>query len=177
MSALNGKILAVVLAFASALGGVAWAEEAPPQCTAPEFRQMDFWLGEWDLSWEASPSMPAGRGVNTVTRALGDCAIEESFSGDETVGMLVGHSMSTFHVPSGQWRQTWVDNTGGYFALTGGVEGNRFVLTSTRLSERAPHLRMVFEEISSNSLTWRWQRSEDGSNWIDEWVIDYVRRS
>ena len=51
------------------------------------------------------------------------------------------------------------------------------VLVSTRISDAAPHQRMVYEDITENSLTWRWQRSADGgATWSDQWVIRYVRR-
>nr|WP_281719465.1 hypothetical protein [Nitrosomonas nitrosa] len=143
-------------------------------CDTPELQQMDFWLGEWDLSWQATDSMGAGRGHNSITRTLG-CVIEENFTGDVSTGNLIGRSLSTFHAPVGKWRQTWVDNAGGYFALIGGMEDERFILTNTRLSERAPHRRMVFEDITSDSITWRWQHSEDGEAWSDQWVINYVR--
>ncbi|MFO1185987.1 MAG: hypothetical protein U1E87_00120 [Alphaproteobacteria bacterium] len=70
-------------------------------------------------------------------------------------------SVSTYHTAPRLWRQTWVDNQGGYFALTGGPSGDKFILENTRISENAPYLRMVFEEISKDRLTWRWQRSRD----------------
>ena len=86
--------------------------------------------------------------------------------------------MSTYHVPSQQWRQTWVDNQGGYFALAGGPVGDDFILTLVRPTEQAPPQRMVFEDITQNSFTWRWQRSADsGATWTDQWVIYYVRRA
>jgi hypothetical protein len=86
--------------------------------------------------------------------------------------------VSLYHAPMRLWRQTWVDNQGGYFALTGGPEGDDFVLTNTRINDQMPHQRMVFEDITANSLTWRWQRSTDGgATWTDQWVIHYTRRA
>jgi hypothetical protein len=149
-----------------------------PQCTAPEFRQLDFWVGEWDVRWEAAPGQPAGNGANTIRRDLGNCVIYETFEGGPSTGNLVGYSVSTFHGPTSRWRQTWVDNQGGYFALVGGPMGDTFVLENSRLSDTAPYLRMVFEDITPTSITWRWQRSTDGgSSWSDSWVIHYTRRN
>lgn len=148
-------------------------------CAAAEFSQMDFWVGEWDVSWEASPGTPAGGGVNRITKILDGCVVQEAFDGGPSTGGLIGHSVSTFHSAPSLWRQTWVDNQGGYFALTGGpAPDGTFVLTNTRLNGRSPHLRMVFENIQANSLIWRWQRSTDGGvTWTDSWVINYRRRS
>lgn len=37
--------------------------------------------------------------------------------------------------------------------------------------------RMVFKNITENSLDWDWQRSEnDGKTWVDVWNIHYQRR-
>lgn len=142
------------------------AQNQPP-CSSPEYRQMDFWLGSWDVRWDDAPAsgIKAGSGTNEITRKFGDCVIEEHFRGGSTTGGLVGHSVSIYHAPIGRWRQTWVDNQGSYFALVGGPEDGRFVLTNSRLGEQAPHLRMVFEDIQPDSLTWRWQRSDDGKSW------------
>jgi hypothetical protein len=149
----------------------------PDRCTAPEFRQLDFWVGTWDVRWGASEGQAAGNGVNTVTRELGNCVIQEHFVGGPTTGDLMGLSVSTYHAGPGLWRQTWVDNQGGYFALTGGVSGEAFILENTRIVANAPFQRMTFEDITPNSLTWRWQRSTDaGATWTDAWVIYYQRR-
>lgn len=145
-------------------------------CAAEEFRQLDFWVGEWDVRWETSADQQAGTGRNIITHELDRCVIQEQFTGDASTNNLVGRSVSTYHAAIGQWRQTWVDNQGGYFALVGGPAGETFVLENSRLQPNAPYLRMVFEDITPTSLTWRWQRSSDaGQTWNDSWVIYYTR--
>ena len=146
-------------------------------CAASEFRQMDFWVGTWDVRWNKGGGTPAGAGTNIITREYADCVIQEAFDGGPATGNLIGHSVSTYHAPLGKWRQTWVDNQGGYFALIGGPEGDDFVLTSYRVSDNTPAQRMVFTDIGAHSLTWRWQRTTDsGATWSDSWVIYYTRR-
>lgn len=130
---------------------------APAVCTGPEFRQMDFWLGHWNVRWDASPGTPAGSSTNSITRSHGGCVVQEDFVGGPSTGGLLGRSVSVYHATAQRWRQTWVDNQGGYFALVGGPEGDRFVLVSSRLKDGTPAQRMVFEAITNNSLTWRWQ--------------------
>jgi hypothetical protein len=148
-----------------------------PPCSAPEFRQLDFWVGAWDARWEAAQGMPAGSGTNTITREYGNCVIQEQFDGGPVVG-LIGHSVSTYHAPTRVWRQTWVDNQGGYFALSGGRVGDIFILTSYQLNTSTPAQRMVFSDITENSFTWRWQSTADaGATWSDSWVIYYTRRA
>lgn len=165
----------VVATMACASADAQQAAQAPP-CSGPEFRQMDFWLGDWDARYANDPSMPAD-GRNVITRAYGGCVIQEQFDGGPAAQGLIGHSVSTFHAPLGKWRQTWVDNQGGYFALVGGPVGDDFVLENTRLTDTAPYMRMLFEDITPASFTWRWQQSTDaGATWEDQWVIYYSRR-
>ena len=168
----------IVICLAAVLHLHADAQAAPPSpCAAPEFRQLDFWLGDWVVRWDASPGVAAGRGTNRITRTLEHCVIQESFEGGPSTGNLVGHSVSTYHLPLHRWRQTWVDNQGGYFALVGGPAGDRFLLVSSSLHDNVPRQRMVFEDIQSDSLTWRWQQTTDGGKtWSDRWVIHYSRQ-
>ena len=157
------------------------AIEAPPpstSCRSAEYRQMDFWLGEWDLKWQA-PDGTSRSGQNIITRSpFGDCVITENFDGAPG-NNLKGMSVSTYSKPHGAWRQTWVDNQGGYFSLHGGLqEDGRFILEMDRLNNKGPYSRMVFENIKADSLTWRWQgKSEHDGDWADRWVIDYRRRN
>jgi hypothetical protein len=173
-----GGSIAVLLWCVSA-SVVAQTPPAPPAaaCSAPEYRQMDFWVGVWDVRWDAGPLVPAGHGTNVITREYDECVIREAFDGGPSTGGLIGHSVSTYHAPERRWRQTWVDNQGSYFALVGGPAGEDFVLVSHGLSDPRPQGRMIFEKITPNRLTWRWQKTADGGvTWTDAWVIFYERR-
>lgn len=162
------------------LSPIAWAQApaAPPPapCSGPEHRQMDFWLGRWAVRWAASPGQPAGSGTNTLTREFDGCVVRESFQGGGGPGALVGMSVSSYQRARQQWRQTWVDNQGGYIELAGGKEGEHFVLMTPLAADQRTRFRMRFEDIQADSLTWRWQRSQDaGATWQDQWVILYTR--
>jgi hypothetical protein len=142
-------------------------------CSGVEFKQIDFWLGDWDARWEASPGTPAGRGSNHITRTYDGCVTEEHFEG----GPLNGHSVSTYFARTKNWRQTWVDNQGGYIDLEGGPdEHGNFVLTTLARPGTAAASRMVFTDIKPDSFTWRWQATQDGRTWADSWVIRYTRK-
>jgi hypothetical protein len=91
---------------------------APAPCTSPESRQLDFWVGDWDLSWPGPAGKPGGTGTNHVEKTLGGCVIEEHFTGNPP-SRLLGHSVSTYNAREKAWKQTWVDNQGAYIDLTG----------------------------------------------------------
>lgn len=150
---------------------------AAAPCVGDQFHQLDFWLGDWDARWDAWPGQPAGHGRNRISRDFGGCVIHEHFDGGPSTGNLHGESWSLYQTQTHVWRQTWVDDQGGYFALTGGPEGDRFILVSKSITDNTPRQRMVFEDITPNSFTWRWQNTTDsGATWSDSWVIHYTRR-
>ena len=162
------KRIAIVLAM---LPSAAIAAQQPPSCAGAHHRELDFWVGDWNAQWRG------GSGTNHITRSYDGCVIEERFDGGP--GMhLKGHSISTYFVHTGDWRQTWVDNEGGYIPLGGGPDGHgRFVLTTLLANDKMLRTRMVFEDIRRNSFTWRWQKSADGRAWSDNWVIHYTRKT
>jgi len=46
---------------------------APPPCAAPEYRQFDFWIGDWNV-YGPDGSLA---GTNDVTRELDGCVLQE----------------------------------------------------------------------------------------------------
>jgi hypothetical protein len=169
------SLLVFVLVSSSAAPTAARAEEAaapPPPCQDPGFRQLDFWVGTWDLTWNG------GTGTNVITRdEYGDCVILERFADDEPGGFR-GTSMSTYDPHAELWRQTWVDNAGAYLDFTGGWDGERMTLGRTMERDgKSVMQRMVFHDIEADSLTWDWQTSTDGGEtWAMRWQIGYRRR-
>ena len=143
-------------------------------CDSPESRQLDFWLGEWELSY-VEDGKP-GKSRNRVSKILDGCAVLEEFSGAPGT-RLDGRSFSTYDRLTKRWKQTWVDNTAGYLDFAGGLEGGRMVLSrEMRRDGKAIGQRMVFQDIQRDSLKWLWQRSEDGgATWTTQWEIDYRR--
>jgi len=132
--------------------------------------ELDFWLGSWRARWEG------GEGTNTITRELDGKVVVERFEGRPSME-LTGYSVSVFDAEADLWRQTWVDDQGSYFALTGGAEGDTFVLRVSTVHGGVPvELRMVFYEIGVDSFRWLWERSVDaGATWSTAWEIDYMR--
>ena len=146
-------------------------------CLEPEYSQMDFWVGDWALSW-TTPDGKTGSGSNLITKQpFGNCVVTENFDGSPTIA-LKGLSVSTYHKPVKKWRQTWVDDTGGYFSLHGGPQDDgTFLLDMDRLNNQGPYRRMVWKNISDNALDWHWQgKNTVEEEWGDLWIIHYTRK-
>jgi hypothetical protein len=149
-------------------------ESATYGCDSPESKQLDFWLGDWELSF-VEDGKP-GRSRNRVTKILDGCAVLEEFTGAPGT-RLHGRSLSTFDRATGQWKQTWVDNSASYLDFSGGLVDDRMMFwRKVARGEREIWQRMVFRDVTRDSLKWLWQSSTDrGATWKTDWEIDYKR--
>jgi hypothetical protein len=144
----------------------------PPDPLGPD--ALDFWLGDWVLSWGDG----SGQGTNRIERGVGGRVIIETFEGHGPRGTLHGMSVSVREGDSGPWRQTWVDSTGGYIDLLGVEADGRISFQETSLEGDIEVIkRMVWLDVTPDTLRWEWQHSEDGgSTWAIVWSIAYRRR-
>jgi hypothetical protein len=97
----------------------------PASCAAPEFRQFDFFAGDWDTYDVADPSKLVAR--NRVTVVLDGCAVREVY---EQGDGLIGESLRIYDASRRRWHQSWVTNRGSLLLLNGGLEGERMVQRS-----------------------------------------------
>ena len=136
--------------------------------TNPE-NQFDFWLGEWDVTWDED-----GKGKNHILRIMDDKIIQENFSAPDLIGM----SVSSYDPERKLWCQTWVDNNGSYLDFTGGFENDKMILSRDAIVRaQACKQRMVWFNIEANQFDWNWERSDDGGeSWRMLWQIKYTRK-
>lgn len=145
-------------------------------CTAPEFSQFDFWIGNWQASWIDSEGK-VQTGTNIITKNLGGCVIEENFSTSDKT--FIGRSLSMYNPAKKMWQQTWVDNAGSYLDFTGGMDGDKMILWRKAITKSGKEVmqRMVFSDITTNSFTWNWESSSDeGVTWNLMWQISYKKK-
>ena len=134
----------------------------------------DFWLGEWNVSWDEGRL----RGRNSIAREYGGNVVYERFDGRPGID-LVGMSVSVYREAVDRWFQTWVDDSGNYFALQGGMEDGEMILLGEQSGPRGRvSLRMRFSDIRDDRFTWRWESSnDDGGTWQPLWELAYERAS
>jgi hypothetical protein len=123
------SIFAALVALAVLAGkDVATADQAatPPtpllSCSGPEYRQFDFWVGDWDAF---APGAATASARVRVTRILDGCAIREDY---QDVRGLVGTSVSTYDRSRQLWHQSWVTNRGQLLLLDGAFANGAMVL-------------------------------------------------
>jgi hypothetical protein len=120
--------LAVSCAAVPAFGAA--APSAPlhpsPGCNIPDYRQLDFWLGDWD-------TFDSGDTKASVARAHVDliaagCAVHERY--EQTDG-LIGDSILSFDPVRKRWQQTWVTNYGSLMVISGQFKDGALTLDGT----------------------------------------------
>jgi uncharacterized protein DUF1579 len=155
------------------------AEDSPANpCAAPQQRQFDFWLGNWKLSWPGDKPGETAHGANHISRILDGCVVQEQFDGSSDMH-LRGTSVSTFDARSGKWKQTWVDNEGGYLDFVGELKDGQMILSREGIRPDGAKVlqRMVWKNIGQDELDWSWEASEDGGKtWQVRWPIHYTRQ-
>lgn len=140
----------------------------------------DFWVGEWEVSWEEAEGK-TGIGINRIVYKLDSTVIQENFEILEgTQKGFKGTSISVFNPHNKVWHQAWADNQGGFYNFIGEITDTSkiFKTIPRELADGSVIIqRMVFYNIQANQLTWDWEHSFDGGeNWTLDWRIFYRRK-
>ena len=152
------------------------AKRAQAPCKfAPEFRQFDFWIGEWSVV-TAKGEMPAGD--SRIELTLGDCVIVENWTSKNS--LYAGKSYNVYNVAEKRWEQFWVDNGAGMIHFFGGLKDG--VMDFYTQDQAQPdgttnqrHLR--FFPLAPDKVRQFSQASADhGKTWTDEYDFIYTRR-
>jgi hypothetical protein len=153
---------------AGALGDPSSAAEPQPRpCAAPEHRQFDFWIGDWDV---ATPDGTV-RGRNVIEAIEGGCALRETYTTGRGYG---GTSLNFYDVARGGWHQTWIDNQGSPLHLDGGLDGDRMVLRGEAGSALQ---RITWTPLADGRVRQHWESSSDGgASWTTAFDGYYRRR-
>jgi hypothetical protein len=134
---MNARSAAAAFGLAAAVLGAPAAAAPPdaPRCAGPEYRQFDFWLGDWDAYDADALEKPAARVC--VDAILDGCAVHETYTG---VDGAVGESFSINDASRRVWHQTWVTNRGQLLVLEGEFRDGRMMLRATETTAAGPVL-------------------------------------
>lgn len=157
---------------------VFWASAQKP-CSRPEYRQFDFWLGEW----EAFGINGKKAGDSKISMLLDSCVILEEWTsaGIQQGLRFAGKSFNTWNAAKKQWQQTWVDNTGGSTAYTEGkYEANKIVFRTSpfAFSKDTMAVRQLsFFNLGPDKVRQLGEISKDnGIKWTVEFDLEYRRK-
>ena len=158
--------LASLVLFAATALPAQTAKPAP--CTASEYRQLDFWVGDWDAFDIDDQKVPAAHAQ--VSPILQGCSLLEDYQ--QTDG-LHGQSFSTYDRSRNVWHQTWVTNRGSLLVVEGKMEGDKLVLRGTDNIRHADY-RVTWERDSKGVRETAVSSKDGGKTWTP--VFDMVFR-
>ncbi|MFO1280885.1 MAG: hypothetical protein U1F51_00210 [Burkholderiales bacterium] len=147
----------------------ATAQAAP--CEAPEHRQFDFWLGEWNVH------TPDGKlaGVNRIEREYDGCVLHERY---DTGRGYRGESLNGYDAGRKLWHQTWMDNQGTVLLLEGRSRNGGMALEGKTVEAggRSTAHRITWTVLPDGAVRQHWESDEGGGEWKTVFDGRYTRR-
>lgn len=163
--------LATVPVFAQTQPAPPPAPKSSPCPVKPEYRQFDFWIGEWDVT-------DKGKKIanSSIQRIVGDCVVFENYF---QLDGYVGKSFNFFDAALGKWRQIWVDGLGKVSEFIGEYKDDamRFEGETHRSDGNKMLRRMTLSKLGPDRVRQYSERSLDGGKtWAAGIDFIYIRK-
>ena len=144
-----------------------------PCDTIAHARDLDFWVGDWDVY---NPAKQAA-GQSSVQNILGGCVVLENWAGGYGDS---GKSFNWYNTSTGEWQQTWVADQAYSTEYRGGrLEGNTMVFLADATTPQGTRAktRLSLMAIDPNRVRQHFEKStDDGKTWATTTDLLYVRR-
>lgn len=159
-----------VLAVVGMSPSTAIAQQAAPPatapCAAPEYHQLDFWVGHWDVYPTGKDKLVA----HSLIESVYGCGIRENWM---PLSNQPGGSLSVYVPDENHWEQFWIDSGGTRAFFTGGWNGKAMVITG---KWSGPLVRMSYTKNADGSVRqFGEQSTDDGKNWSPAFDFTYRR--
>jgi tetratricopeptide (TPR) repeat protein len=145
---------------------------AHPCVHLPEYRQLDFWIGEWDVVNTQGQSLA---GASSVQLILDQCVILENWTGGGT-----GKSFNHYDTRLKKWIQDWVDSqsTSVHFEGSADKAGVMHYYADDLDPQNKPIKRhLQFMPIDKDHVRQFSQASSDGGKtWSPQYDFTYIRK-
>ena len=169
-----------LLLFISSIFFITVAEAQNLPCSKPEFRQFDFWVGEWEAY---APNGKKG-GDSKISLILDSCVILEEWTstGAQQGLIYAGKSFNSYNDATKQWQQTWTDNTGNTTEfLRGEASNGKIVYYADKVTGPKGEIfmrRLTFTKLNNDKVRQLGERSDDGGKgWTTEYDLEYRRKN
>jgi len=142
-------------------GTPAAAQVSRPDCSSPEHRQFDFWVGDWEVTAGGTVA-----GTNLVTKRDDGCVLHEHWKGSRG---STGESWNFYDRSTGLWHQVWVDGTGGVLRFSGRYADGQLAMTGeSRANDGSKilHKLTFHDNAAEHTVRQVWEQSrDDGASW------------
>jgi hypothetical protein len=163
---LRVSVVAVVV-LSARIGGQAAGAVSPPQspkpgsCVAAEYRQFDFWVGDWDAFEGDGPTAKVAR--TQVDLILDGCVLRENYEGTDG---HKGQSFSVYDASRKVWHQSWVTNRGQLLIVEGKIQAGEMVLSGVdHAADRRTLVRGTWKPVSGGVRETGVTSADGGKTW------------
>ena len=138
----------------------------------PEYKQFDFWVGEWTVKQTGADQVV---GSSSIQKILDDCVVLENWTGGRG---NTGKSFNIYDSNTKKWEQYWVDSNGGRIFFSGHLNGTTMdYFADTDESGKKATRHLQFFNVGPDEVRQFSQRSEDGGKtWSVEYDFTYYRK-
>ena len=130
----------------------------PCACCGDEYKQFDFWIGDWVVYTNAEMV-----GFNKITKIEGDCALRENWK--SVVSSHTGTSYNFYDRNEKKWKHIWIGSDGMSLEVKGEFRDHKMSMTGDEYRDEKGN-RIL------NKVTWYvnpdgtvrhvWEQSLDG---------------
>jgi tetratricopeptide (TPR) repeat protein len=145
-----------------------------PCAHRPENRQLDFWVGDWEVRQTADGALA---GTNRITLEDGDCAIYEHW---KSARYGTGQSMNYYDAVTKKWHQSWVDDQGEVSIFDGEFRDGAMRLEGYRQGKDGARVpaRLTLTPNADGSVRQLGESSADGgTTWTTDYDLTYRKKS
>lgn len=148
----------------------------PANCTRPEHRQFDFWIGHWQVFRTDKPDTMVG--TSLIEAVYNGCGIRENW---QPFTLNTGGSLNLYDRAARKWRQTWIDSSGARVDFEGGLVEGKMVLTGLWRGFAGPGkhalVRMTYSREAGGTVRQLGEASVDkGRRWSPSFDFTYRPR-
>lgn len=148
---------------------------ASAHCVAPEYRQLDFWLGSWKAYDDGGKGPYIAR--DEITATLNGCVVLEQYRQNDGHH---GDGVTIFDASRSLWHQTWVTNYGELLILEGRFEGGVLTMSGSALDKGGKRVwyRVAWSQQSTATHGVREiavTSNDGGRSWKPEFDILFVK--
>jgi hypothetical protein len=130
-------------------------------CSTSEYRQFDFWVGDWDAFNIADSTKDAHVRVD---RILDGCVIHEDY---QNVDGHKGESFSIYDASRRVWHQSWVTNRGQLLTIEGHMQDGTMILAGAdrTSSGEERHVRGIWKPMDGGVRETAFTSADGGKTW------------
>jgi hypothetical protein len=154
------------------IGSTSGELQTTAACSGPEYRQFDFWVGDWDAFEAANLKTMVAR--TRVDLILDGCVLREDYEG---ANGLSGQSFSIYDASRKVWHQSWVTNRGKLLVIEGKFRNGEMVLSGVEHTTdgKAKQVRGTWKAVAEGVRETAFVSTNEGKDW-EPW-FDLVFRT